>query len=446
MPAREDDAITVWNGIYVILDHCSASWSVDEVLSCTGKTDNLTTQWCYVTEALDDSIHSKGPHGFGSIVASYLPARLSWHHNLYAHNQSRNPRPGSYDGSTISFDFRNNVLYNWGYFCGYSAGSPEATDMNYVGNYLVKGPGSTTDSAFRGGGASTRIHQSGNKIDLNKNASFDGTDTGWSMFSGTYTQQASAFDFNQTNTTETADLALQRVLSQAGAMPWNRDTKDSAIAANVVAGTGGFVDTTAEAGGYPTLASTTSPPDNDLDGMPNNWESAFGSDPNVANHNADADARRLHRPRGIPQLARRAARHHAEGRGRRYRSVRPERQPRRAHLHRCQSRQRHRRRCCPTATPRASLRRPDSKDSAASPSASPPPAKPSPRPSAWPSPPACRRISPGSAPPPPGTSGRPRTSPTARPPPTFTQGDNVTFVQTGSNPTSRSPARSLPPR
>ena len=157
--AREDDAITVWNGIYVILDHCSASWSVDEVLSCTGKTDNLTTQWCYVTEALDNSIHTKGPHGFGSIVASYLPARLSWHHNLYAHNQSRNPRPGSYDGSTISFDFRNNVLYNWGYFCGYSAGSPEATDMNYVGNYLIKGPGSTTDSAFRGGGAARGLSE-----------------------------------------------------------------------------------------------------------------------------------------------------------------------------------------------------------------------------------------------------------------------------------------------
>ncbi len=288
--AREDDAVTVWNGIYVILDHCSASWSVDEVLSCTGKTDNLTTQWSYVTEALDNSIHSKGPHGFGSIVASYIPGRLSWNHNLYAHNESRNPRPGSYDNATISFDFRNNVLYNWGYFCGYSSGSPEATDMNYIGNYLVKGPGSTTDSAFRGGGTSTRIYQSGNRIDLNKNAAFDGTDTGWSMFSGTYTQQAAAFDFYQTNTTEAAELALQRVLSQAGAMPWNRDTKDSAIAENVAASTGGFVDNVTQAGGYPTLASAASPPDNDLDGIPNNFESAFGSDPNVANNNADADA------------------------------------------------------------------------------------------------------------------------------------------------------------
>lgn len=287
--AREDDAITIWGGINVMLDHCSASWSVDEVLSVTGESDNVTTQWCIVSEALDNSIHASGAHSFGSIVASYIPSRLSWHHNLYAHNQSRNPRPGSYNGITIGFDFRNNVLYDWGYFCGYSAASPEATDMNYVGNYLVKGPGSTTDSAFRGGDTTTRIFQSGNRIDLNKNGAFDGTDTGWAMFSGTYTQQAAAFDFSLPTTTDSANLALQRVLSQAGASPWARDSKDAAIAADVSAGTGGFVDSTVEAGGYPVLSAETPPVDSDNDGMPNYWEAAVGLNPAVADNNGDAN-------------------------------------------------------------------------------------------------------------------------------------------------------------
>ncbi len=286
---REDDAITVWSGVNVMLDHCSASWSVDEVLSCTGYTDNLTTQWCYVSEALDNSIHSKGPHGFGSIIASYYPARLSWHHNLYAHNQSRNPRPGSYNDATINLDFRNNVIYDWGYFAGYSAGSPEATDMNYVGNYLVKGPGSTTNYAFDGGGASTRIFQSGNFIDLNKNGVFDGANTGWGMFTGSYVQIASEFDFLQTHTTETASLALQRVISQVGARPWGRDSLDTQIAADVVAGSGGFVDSPAEAGGYPVLESANPPVDSDSDGMPNYWEVATGSNPAVADNNGDLD-------------------------------------------------------------------------------------------------------------------------------------------------------------
>jgi autotransporter-associated beta strand protein len=287
---REDDAITVTAGINVMVDHCSASWSVDEVLSVTNAADNVTVQWSMISEALDNSIHSKGPHGFGSLLACHVPARYSFHHNLYAHNKSRNPRTGSDFGAILNFDFRNNVIYNWGYFCGYSGGADEDVEMNHVANYMVKGPGSTTDSAFRGGAATTLIHQSGNRIDLNKNAAFDGTDTGWSMFSGTYTQRTTAFDFAQTNTTDSANLALQRVLSKAGARPWSRDTKDAAIAANVSAGTGTFVNTPADAGGYPVLTATPAPADSDNDGMPDDWESAVGSDPFVANHNADADA------------------------------------------------------------------------------------------------------------------------------------------------------------
>ena len=288
--AREDDAITIWGGINVLVDHCSASWSVDEVFSCTGNSDNVTTQWCYVSEALDNSIHSKGPHGFGSIIGSYLPARISWHHNLYAHNESRNPRPASYNGSVVSLDLRNNVFYNWGYKIGYSVGSPEATDINYVANYLVKGPASTSDAAFQGGGTTTRIFQSGNKLDLNKNGVFDGTDTGWGMFIGTYTPMTSAFDFGLTYNAETAEVALQNVLSQVGARPWARDSKDAQLAADVVAGTGGFVDTTAQAGGYPVLVSDPPPLDSDGDGMPNFWEAAVGLNASVADNNADRDS------------------------------------------------------------------------------------------------------------------------------------------------------------
>lgn len=286
---REDDAITVTAGINVMIDHCSASWSVDEVLSVTNASDNVTVQWSMISEALDNSIHSKGAHGFGSLLACHVPARYSFHHNLYAHNKSRNPRPGSDFGAILNLDFRNNVIYNWGYFCGYSGGADEDVELNHVANYMVKGPGSTTDSAFRGGAATTLIHQNGNRIDLNRNAAFDGTDTGWSMFSGTYTQRATAFDFAQPNSTDSAPLALQRVLSKAGARPWSRDSKDAAIAANVAAGTGTFVNTPAAAGGYPVLTAATAPADSDNDGMPDEWESAAGSDPFVANHNADSN-------------------------------------------------------------------------------------------------------------------------------------------------------------
>lgn len=45
-------------GNYVIVDHCSASWSVDETLS-SNKASNLTVQWCMVTESLHESVHKK---------------------------------------------------------------------------------------------------------------------------------------------------------------------------------------------------------------------------------------------------------------------------------------------------------------------------------------------------------------------------------------------------
>jgi hypothetical protein len=421
-------------GINVMIDHCSASWSVDEVLSVTNASDNVTVQWSMISEALDNSIHSKGPHGFGSLLACHVPARYSFHHNLYAHNKSRNPRPGSDFGAILNLDFRNNVIYNWGYFCGYSGGADEDVEMNHVANYMVKGPGSTTDSAFRGGAATTLIHQAGNRIDLNKNATFDGTDTGWSMFSGTYTQRATAFDFAQPNTTDSAPLALQRVLSKAGARPWSRDSKDAAIAANVTAGTGTFVNTPADAGGYPVLTATPAPADSDNDGMPDDWESAAGSDPFVANHNADSNgngytdleeylnwlaARMPSRRRTTPSRSTsNSSTATAPGSPTPLAipSTAPSPSP-------------------PTAAPPPSPPPPASRASAPSPSASPPSAKRSLRPWASPSPPVRPARSPGAArSTAPGTSPAPRTSTTAPPPPTFAQGDRVSFLQTGANP------------
>src|SRR5205814_4508790 len=63
---KEADSIDIDHGARdVILDHCSATWSVDEALSLAGNVANATVQWCLIAEGLNHSIHTKGNHGYG---------------------------------------------------------------------------------------------------------------------------------------------------------------------------------------------------------------------------------------------------------------------------------------------------------------------------------------------------------------------------------------------
>ena len=108
----------------VILDHLSVSWSIDECLSIY-KTENLTVQWCLVTHSLNTSVHTKGSHGFGGIWGGY---KATFHHNLLANHASRNPRFASVDG-TKWVDYRNNVVYNWGFKTAYGGGPVSYTHL-----------------------------------------------------------------------------------------------------------------------------------------------------------------------------------------------------------------------------------------------------------------------------------------------------------------------------
>src|ERR1051325_7211431 len=138
---KEEDAIGVGSGSYnVIVDHCSATWAIDENLSPSGSISNVTVQWCLIAEALNHSIHHKGAHGYGSLVRAI--GGLSLHHNLWAHNTARNPRLGdNYSrGPSPTFDCRNNVMYNYGDICSGMTG--DRLDVNYVANYIRPGPNS----------------------------------------------------------------------------------------------------------------------------------------------------------------------------------------------------------------------------------------------------------------------------------------------------------------
>ena len=91
-PAMQDDALQVDKSSDVILDHVSASWSIDETLSVT-ESERVTVQWSFITQSLNNSCHEKGEHGYGTLLR-YGAGGISMHHNLWAHHRSRNPRLG----------------------------------------------------------------------------------------------------------------------------------------------------------------------------------------------------------------------------------------------------------------------------------------------------------------------------------------------------------------
>ena len=114
----EADAIGARHCRHLMIDHCSISWATDENASFYNIAD-ATIQWCIISEALNASVHHKGKHGYGGIWGG---RNVSFHHNLFAHNSSRNPRfdhPRLYWENDLlhyrgTVDFVNNVVYNWG--------------------------------------------------------------------------------------------------------------------------------------------------------------------------------------------------------------------------------------------------------------------------------------------------------------------------------------------
>lgn len=137
----EADALGAKRCSNIIIDHCSMSWATDENASFYNIND-ATVQWCIISEALNASVHHKGQHGYGGIWGG---RNVTFHHNLFAHNKSRNPRfdhPRIYSGQELltgrgTVDFKNNVVYNWNIKAIYGG---EEGWFNVENNYFRPGP------------------------------------------------------------------------------------------------------------------------------------------------------------------------------------------------------------------------------------------------------------------------------------------------------------------
>jgi len=300
----ESDSLSVSSGRDIIVDHCSASWSVDETLSASsrGRLGNVTVQWCIISESLHDSIHHKGPHGYGSLIRGGFGNGYTYHHNLYAHHHARLPRPGNYmdsieDPAGFILDFRNNVIYNWaGRAAGYNAdgsnGTNSITKMNFIGNYYKTGINSSGSLAFSESTHAARAFFSGNCM----NGSYP--DDPWSLVSFSKFSDKDKKAYMQLSPipvpavkTDDAITAYEQVLEEAGAVLPERDAVDERIVSEVRNGTGKIINDEQQVGGWPELKSARPPKDSDRDGMPDEWEKQYGFDSNdPADGNGDSDA------------------------------------------------------------------------------------------------------------------------------------------------------------
>lgn len=314
------DATWARNFTGLILDHCSFSWSIDEVASYYDNRD-FTMQWCSVAEALNNAGHGKGAHGYGGIWGG---KQASFHHNLIAHVNNRAPRLNGarygWDGydktkyiNTIDaerVDLRNCVMYNWGNGNGAYAG--QGGYHNIVNNYYKAGPSTKNKTrVFQCGHTNNDKDDNGKKIDPKGTHIY-----GHFYINGNYVTAASSpanYDWNGVIiddgnttikdtikltepvitgdiTTHTAQVAYEKVLANVGASLY-RDAVDTrhveeakngtATYKGSVSGAQGQLDKVSDQGTY-ELESTSRPEgfDTDGDGIPDEWETANGLNPN----------------------------------------------------------------------------------------------------------------------------------------------------------------------
>lgn len=351
------DAIWTRENDGMIFDHCSFSWSIDEVASFYDN-NNFTMQWCTAAESLNNAGHGKGAHGYGGIWGGKL---ASFHHNMIAHVTNRVPRFNGaryeWDGyksnamydeykwanpvQAENVDFRNCVMYNWGNSNG-CYGGPGGGQINIVNNYYKGGPATPDSKAQRvteisvassgnsSGhpdiyGMTSRYYINGNTTETNSGTITENRDwNGVNYDSGVFTIDGEKWSLDTLNlygdevehkantdgemcvrikmdqpapegqvTTHSAATAFDKVMSYCGASLY-RDDVDSRYMEEARTGTAtykgsvtnedGLIDIVADVNGYTedNFPSETRPEgfDTDHDGMPDEWETANGLDPN----------------------------------------------------------------------------------------------------------------------------------------------------------------------
>ena len=291
------DALGLMSGARdVMIDHVSLSWGVDELLGASEDARDFTVQWSLLGEALRRGGHAKDErHSRGLLVSTPEGGNVSIHHNLFAHNEGRNPEVALGYGVA---DIVNNVLYNPNFRMIEISEANAKPYANVVGNIMRNGKNTKLNNPHIN-----------NHIVRARDVD-DGALEGFVMYvvgnidelyrtDDTMPEDVSVIEEDRRFlaaerqpapfvATTLARRAYADVLERAGATLPRRDAVDERIVEEVHERDGEVVDHPHEVGGWPKLANGTPPVDSDRDGMPDAWEHRLGLDPqDPADRNGD---------------------------------------------------------------------------------------------------------------------------------------------------------------
>jgi len=276
--SSREDAFGLSNGQNIIFDHVSVAWGRDETFSVTsdgknGGSRNITIQYSIISQGLLG-------HSAGGLCEP--DGEITIYRTLFIDNSTRNFKM---KGTT---QYVNNIVYNWKNAAYIMGGNSSSTSYaNASNNYFIVGPGGGKQ-AFKDGNAKYNIYAEDNYLDENANGTLDGSLLAESGYGGPPTFVAQPFDYPVLSKVVPAAELVDELIGTVGASLPYRDNLDWYLLDELrsFGKKGAFISSESELSiGIPTswnIWGGTSRVDTDGDGIPDEWETIIGSDPNVA--------------------------------------------------------------------------------------------------------------------------------------------------------------------
>ncbi len=248
----EPDGIsTVGAPVDVWIDHCSATWALDEQISATTYKSptgeparRIFIRNCIIAEGLNDASHAKGPHSKGTLVFGGTQ-HVAIVGNLFSSNVERNPVFQAGNSGVVV----NNVIANPGQRAVHAhaanAESPNFPNarLAVVGNIVLFGEKTKKAAGVFEGVAEAFVKG---------NEGFD-----WQGESIPEIRPPSTATLTEPPVwpeglqPRSAAGALWHVARFAGARPAERDAIDERIVREALTGAARIIDSQDEVGGYP---------------------------------------------------------------------------------------------------------------------------------------------------------------------------------------------------